>query len=143
MYAKQRGKTTVHILLTIVVLVIILVQAIFMKDLTPLEDAGVIQSIAQQFRIKTSFLVFVINIAINFVEYAILGASLVLSMHDIKKQLMIGLPFCIGIIYAGVVERCRQHIHGLSFSTSDMVVCLLGLLIGIVICWTVRRESTE
>lgn len=143
MYAKQRGKTTAHILLTIVVLVIILVQAIFMKDLTPLEDAGVIQSIAQQFRIKTSFLVFVINIAINFVEYAILGASLVLSMHDIKRQLVIGLPFCIGVAYAVVVEIYGKHIHELSFSKSDMAVYLLGLLIGIVVCWTIQRESTE
>ena len=143
MYAKQQRKIAVHILLTIVVLVIILVQAIFIKDLTPLENAGVIQSIAQQFRIKTSFLIFVINIAICFVEYAILGACLVLSMHDIGRQLVIGPPFCVGTIYAGIVERYRQHIHGLSFSTSDMAVCLLGLLIGIIVCWTIRRESTE
>lgn len=140
---KQRDRLKLYILLTVLVMVVIFVQSAFWVDFAQLESVAIIESIANHFRVKVRVLVLVIYITVRLLEYAVLGSVLVSAVQNAKRQLGIGTPFCIGAVYAVIVEMYRYQAFDPIYSTRDVVISLIGLLIGIAICWTIRREDTE
>ena len=120
-----------HILFAILVMVFIFIQSALPGDLSGRESNLIVQFLAERFSLDPLAVSFAVRKTGHFLEYLILGCSLVPVMRNHRMGSV--LAWVIGSVYAVTDEIHQLFVPGRSCEIRDMCIDSCGVLVGVVI----------
>lgn len=147
-----------YICLSFAIMVFIFVQSALPADLSQEESNFLVPFVMKLFQISADSASFLIRKTAHFTEYAILGASLSVTVNSLWKVksvdqntafsdrpgtavlLKTGLiAFGIGAAYAVTDEIHQRFVEGRSCEVRDMMIDFGGVLLGVLIISLIKR----
>ena len=82
----------------------------------------------------------------HFSEYALLGFSLILHVHQVQKRTKVALPWLwawgIGTLYAATDEFHQGFVAGRGPSIVDVGIDSAGVIAGVLLIWILQKRKT-
>lgn len=132
----DRKKRIFHIVLTVMIMAFIFVQSALSADLSMHESNVIVQWLASFLHAQPETLSFIVRKCAHFLEYMILGISMVVTVRDLSRwnRPKSGIvAFLICAAYAATDEVHQMFVQGRSGEVRDMLIDSLGTLTGILI----------
>ena len=147
---RNKKKLILHIVITVAVMVFIFVQSALSADQSMQQSNFIVKWLAALFHADATTLSFVIRKSSHFLEYLILGVSLLLTVRDLfllnlRKSGIIAFAF--GVVYAITDELHQLLVNGRSGEVRDVLIdaggVLIGVLITCLICYLRNQKRSE
>lgn len=132
----SKKKRIFHIVLTVAIMAFIFVQSALNAELSSLESNVIVQWLASFLHAQPEMLSFIVRKCAHFLEYLILGISMVVTVRDLSRWNRVkgGITaFLICAVYAATDEVHQMFVQGRSCEVRDMLIDSLGALTGILI----------
>ena len=142
MKAVQR-RTTLYIIITILIMLFIFLQSALPADLSQLESGFIVSRLAGWLQMDEGQLSWIVRKGAHFTEYLILGVSLFLTVRDLWRRASFWIPWAAGAVYAVTDELHQAFVPGRSCELRDMLIDACGVLLGVAICRIVKQATTK
>ena len=161
---KHRARSYLYIGLTVLMMVLIFVHSSLPANLSQMESDFLSDFLARLFHWDPEFASFIVRKTAHFLEYAILGVLLGLTVREFWKgknrtgqtdkestnplrPILIIIPWAIGTFYAVTDEFHQSFVEGRSCELRDMAIdtggVLIGVLIILIICYNCFDKKTK
>lgn len=148
----SKGKKVFHIVLTIAIMVFIFIQSALTADLSMHESNVIVKWLSSFLHIHPETLSFIVRKCAHFLEYLILGISMIISVRDLSswnrwKSGTMALLICA--VYAATDELHQMFVQGRSCEVRDILIDSLGALTGILLACLIsvlrakKKQSVE
>ena len=135
-----RYKITIHLIITITIMLFIFLQSALPADLSQLESGFIVSRLAGWLQMDEGQLSWIVRKGAHFTEYLILGVSLFLTVRDLRRRASFWIPWAAGAAYAVTDELHQAFVPGRSCELRDMLIDACGVLLGVAICWIVQKR---
>lgn len=133
---SSKGRKIFHIVLTIAIMAFIFAQSALSAELSMHESNVIVKWLSSFLHVQPEALSFIVRKCAHFLEYLILGISMIVSVQDLSrltrgKNAVIAVLICAA--YAATDELHQMFVQGRSCEVRDILIDSLGALTGILI----------
>ena len=133
------NKKRVSLIILIIWMIIIFIMSSFDANASSNQSGIIVNFISNLFHINDiELLSFIIRKMAHFVEYFILGILLINCLINYNKKLY--LSYVIGILYASLDEFHQLFVSGRSGQVRDIIIDVVGLILGIILIRFVKKR---
>lgn len=140
-------KRYVHIIILIGILVFIFYQSALPADISSEESNYFALWLSEHFHIALDYATFFVRKMAHFIEYAILGSSLIVVIIDNvstrKMWMQLVWAWIIGVFYAGTDEIHQMFVPGRSCELRDILIDGMGVFCGILVLRLARLKREK
>ena len=142
MAGARRNRAKLYLGVTLLIMAFIFVQSALPANVSTKESDPIVDIVQEPLKLERKPAVFLVRSSAHFMEYLALGASLFLTVWDVRKsgKASFWIPWLIGAAYA-ITDELHQHfVPGRSCELHDMVIDACGVAAGVAVCWMIQRR---
>ena len=147
---RERTRMTLHLLLTILIMLFIFRRSALPADLSTIESSRLSAFIAGLLSLEYDLAEVLVRKTAHFTEYAVLGASLSINVRDfirlrgidaVPPAAVFAAPWLISVFYAVTDEIHQYFVPGRSCELRDMAIDACGAAVGVLAAMALNRKD--